>query len=81
MQILSGNLVGYANITPKDIGQYSGGGSSFLSVGGEGYCLKDFKIVGAGGDYGEEDFISFVQTDIAKLDNARAYYWDSDYDN
>ena len=72
--------MGYANVTPKDIGRYSGGGSSFLSVGGEGYCLKDFKIVGAGGDYGEEDFITFVQTGIAKVDNALAYYWDSDYD-
>ena len=72
--------MGYANIEPKTIGQYSGGGSAFLSIGGEGYCLKDFKIVGAGGDFGEEDFISFVQTGIAKLDNAQAYYWDADYD-
>lgn len=71
--------MGYANITPKDIGQYSGGGSSFLSVGGEGYCLKDFKIVNPGGDYGENDFIIFVQTGIAMVDNALAYYWDTEY--
>ena len=80
MQILSGNLVGYANITPKDIGKISGGGSAFISVGGEGYCLKDFKIVNPGGDFGEEDFITFVQTGIAKTDDIRAYYWDTDYD-
>lgn len=70
--------MGYANVQPKSIGQYSGGGSSFLSVGGKGYCLKDFKIVNTG-DYGEYDFITFVQTDIAKVDNVKAYYWDTDF--
>ena len=81
MQILSGNLVGYANITPRDnIGQYAGGGSSFLSVGGKGYCLKDFKIVNPGGDYGESDYITFVQTGIAKVDDVQAYYWDTEYE-
>ena len=70
----------YNTITPKDIGQYSGGGSAFLSIGGSGYCLKDFKIENPGGDYGENDFITFMQTGIAKVDNARAYYWDTDED-
>ena len=74
--------MGYANITPKEVsgGQYSGGGSSFLAVGGSGYCLKDFKILNGGGEYGEADFITFVQTTIAKVDDAQAYYWDTEYD-
>ena len=72
--------MGYAQVSPASIGKYSGGGSAFLSVGGTGYSLKDFKIENPGGEYGEDDFITFVQTGIAKVDDAKAYYWDTDYE-
>ena len=76
MQILSGNLVGYQSIQPRAMyeggSKITGGGSAFLSVGGVGYCLNDFKIV----DGNEEaDTIAFVQTGSAKIDNAKKYYW------
>ena len=83
MQILSGNLVGYANITPQNVsgGRYSGGGSSFLSISGSGYCLKDFKIVNPGGEWGEDDIIQFIQAGSCKLDEEMSFYWDTETEN
>ena len=41
--------------------------------------LAEMKIANPGGDYGEADYITFMQNGIAKVDDARAYYWDTEF--
>ena len=70
-------VVGYSTVNNGKIdgavkSRYTVGGSSFISIGGEGYCLRDFKIVGGNNN---KEIVSFVQTTAAKVDNALTYYW------
>ena len=64
--------VNNAKIDGETASRYTVGGSSFISIGGSGYCLKDFKIVDGANN---KDLVSFVQTDAAKVDNGKVYYW------